>query len=183
MLDPVFDGAYVDVRYGSPVTKVHRNTCGGAKTLQKENKTMLLCSIMFDIVFHNIYKNEVRWSIMSPHLCYISDSFSKIAHTKEKACNLQASPCHTKTTAADGLREVSTSSRKTKKVTFFSSVATSVPSLVKSWRPLGAWLGHFCRLGLYFNSVSSVQLFDRALRYLEFIKPRKRRKRQTGTTL
>lgn len=65
-------------------------------------------------------------------------------------------------------REISTCSRKTRKVTFLSSVATSVPSLVKSWRPLGAWLGHFCRLGLYLSSVVSVQLFDKALRYLPF---------------
>lgn len=62
-----------------------------------------------------------------------------------------------------------TSSRKTRNVTFLSSVATSVPSLVKSWRPLGAWLGHFCRLGLYLSSVVSVQLLDKALRYLQFI--------------
>lgn len=65
--------------------------------------------------------------------------------------------------------DVFTSSRKTRKVTFLSSVATSVPSLVKSWRPLGAWLGHFCRLGLYLSSVVSVQLLDKALRYLQFI--------------
>lgn len=92
-------------------------------------------------------------------------------NTKVKACSLQVSPWNTQYCC---LSEVSTSSRKTKKVTFLPSVATSVPSLVKSWRPLGAWLGHFCRLGLYFNRVPSVQLLDKALRYLEFIKDPKK---------
>lgn len=71
---------------------------------------------------------------------------------------------------------VSTSSRKTRKVTFLPRVATSVPSLVRSWRPLGARLGHFCRLGLNLRGAPSVQLFDKALRYLEF-SPEKGRKR------
>lgn len=70
------------------------------------------------------------------------------------------------------ISEIITSSRKTKKVTFLSIVATMVPSVVKSWSPLGAWLGHFCCLGLNLNSFPSVQLFDNALRYLK-ISPKK----------
>lgn len=76
--------------------------------------------------------------------------------------------------------EVSTSSRKTRKVTFLPRVATSVPSLVRSWRPLGARLGHFCRLGLNLRGAPSVQLFDKALRYLEF-SPKKKGERDDGT--
>lgn len=91
--------------------------------------------------------------------------------TLDKACSL----IHTTVALSEGC----TSSRKTKKVTFLPTVATSVPSLVKSWRPLGAWLGHFCRLGLYFNRTPSVQLLDKALRYLEFIKDHKMTKRST----
>lgn len=63
--------------------------------------------------------------------------------------------------------EVSTSSRKTRKVTFLPRVATSVPSLVRSCKPLGARLGHLCRLGLNLRGAPSVQLFDKALRYLK----------------
>lgn len=35
VLDPVLDGAYVDVRYGGPITKVNRDTRCGAETLRK----------------------------------------------------------------------------------------------------------------------------------------------------
>lgn len=70
--------------------------------------------------------------------------------------------------------EVSTSSRKTRKVTFLPRVATSVPSLVRSCKPLGARLGHLCRLGLNLRGAPSVQLFDKALRYLKF-SPKKER--------
>lgn len=38
VLDPVLDGAYVDVRNGRPVTKVHRYACHCAETLGKQNK-------------------------------------------------------------------------------------------------------------------------------------------------
>lgn len=73
--------------------------------------------------------------------------------------------------------EVSTSSRKTRKVTFLPRVATSVPSLVRSCKPLGTRLGHLCRLGLNLRGAPSVQLFDRALRYLKF----RQQKRGDGT--
>ena len=45
MLHPIIDGAYVDIRDGSSIPKVHRYTCCGAKTLQKENKilSLILC--------------------------------------------------------------------------------------------------------------------------------------------
>lgn len=42
MLDPVIDGAYVNIRYGGPVAKVHCYTCRGAETLEKENKILSL---------------------------------------------------------------------------------------------------------------------------------------------
>lgn len=70
--------------------------------------------------------------------------------------------------------EVSTSSRKTRKVTFLPRVATSVPSLVRSCKPLGARLGHLCRLGLNLRGAPSVQLFDKALRYLKFNQKKER---------
>lgn len=38
MLDPIIDGAYVNIRYGGPVAKVYRYTCCGAETLQKIKK-------------------------------------------------------------------------------------------------------------------------------------------------
>lgn len=38
MLDPVIDGAYVNIRYGGPVAKVYRYTCCGAETLKKKYK-------------------------------------------------------------------------------------------------------------------------------------------------
>lgn len=38
MLDPVFYGAYVYVRYGSPVAEVHCYTCRGAETLREEKQ-------------------------------------------------------------------------------------------------------------------------------------------------
>lgn len=81
----------------------------------------------------------------------------------KKACSQKARLC----AAALYVEVVSTSSRKTRKVTFLPRVATSVPSLVRSWRPLGARLGHFWRLGLNLRGAPSVQLFDKALRYLE----------------
>lgn len=42
MLDPVIDGAYVNVWNGGAVTEVHGYTCHGAETLQKENKILSL---------------------------------------------------------------------------------------------------------------------------------------------
>lgn len=43
VLDPVIDGAYVDVRNSSAVAKVHCYTGGGAETLQeKEGNTFTL---------------------------------------------------------------------------------------------------------------------------------------------
>lgn len=36
VLDPVLDGAYVDVRNGRPVAKVHRYACHGAEALGKQ---------------------------------------------------------------------------------------------------------------------------------------------------
>lgn len=39
VLDPVIDGAHVDVRDGRAVAKVHRDTRGGAETLQWREAT------------------------------------------------------------------------------------------------------------------------------------------------
>lgn len=38
VLDPVLDGAYVDVRNGRSVAKVHRYACQGAEALVKQKK-------------------------------------------------------------------------------------------------------------------------------------------------
>lgn len=89
-----------------------------------------------------------HWTQITPRKDYTRDSTITIKHTLllwSKAC---------------------TSSRKTRNVTLPPSVATSVPSLVSSRRPLGAWLGHLSRRGLNLHSVPAVQLLDRALRYL-----------------
>ena len=115
-------------------------------------------------IFHNIFRNEVKWQIMELNIYPTCWCFSHCA--TYTCCPV---PCNTHCCWLV-LSEVSTSSKKTKKVTFFPRVATSVPSLVKSWRPLGALLGHLWRLGLYFSRVPSVQLLDKALRYLEFVK-------------
>lgn len=38
VLDPVINGAYVNIRYGGPIAKVHCYTCCGAETLHKKKK-------------------------------------------------------------------------------------------------------------------------------------------------
>lgn len=196
VLDAVVDGAYVNVRYRCAVTKVHCNARHGAKTLQEENATL---SLLFFFLF--VFR-RLHFSIKSTSTCskschcmcvwragtcasvpasqYTDETERK--KKKEKHDAYKRHPAVHTGVAFDKVR-VSTSSRKTKKVTFLSRVATSVPSLVKSWRPLGAWLGHFWRVGLYFNSAPSVQLLEKARRYLEFIEePKKTRMSHTCNT-
>lgn len=40
MLDPVINGAYVNIRHRSSVAEVYRYTCCGAETLQKKKNSI-----------------------------------------------------------------------------------------------------------------------------------------------
>lgn len=54
MLDPVIDGAYVNIRYGGPVAKVYRYTCCGAETLKKNTKIQKILSLTQSLRFLSV---------------------------------------------------------------------------------------------------------------------------------
>lgn len=78
MFDPIINGAYVNIRYSSPVTKVHSYTCRGAETLQKENKilSLTLYAQLFELLTECLfpYYLQRQGQVVNHGTAYVCDS-------------------------------------------------------------------------------------------------------------